>query len=84
MDEELCPDDWTREDTVIFLAEGIVSERLDVPINEAVVAVADMAVIRDLSLVEMARLIVAGEVDPGSSSQTRREAEEETADPGGE
>ncbi|HEY2225134.1 hypothetical protein [Actinomycetospora sp.] len=83
MDEELTQNDWSREDVVIFLAEGVVCERLDVPIGEAVVALADMAVTRALSLVEMARLIVAGEVDPGSYAGTRHE-EGQTADPGGE
>jgi hypothetical protein len=37
------------------------------------VALADMAVTRRLNLVEMARHIVTGEVDPASSTRTRKE-----------
>jgi hypothetical protein len=81
MDEIRPEPDTSREDVVIFLAEGIVCERLDVSIDGAVVALADMAVTRGVSLVEMARCIVVGEIDPGSDTEARRPTEEEMADP---
>jgi hypothetical protein len=76
MDDDIPPNDLSREEVVIFVAEGIVCERLGVSIDEAVVALADMAVTRDLSLLEMARAVVADEVDPGSYTRAR-------GDPGG-
>jgi hypothetical protein len=48
------------EDEAIFLAEGILSERLDVSIDEAISVLADIAVGRRQSLLETAQDIVDG------------------------
>jgi hypothetical protein len=45
-------------DDTIFVAEGILSERLDVPIDEAISVLADLAVGRGRSLLETAQDIV--------------------------
>lgn len=81
MDEELPANDMPHDDVVIFVAEGIVCERLGVSIDDAVVALADMAVTGNGTLVETARHVLAGEIDPGSYTQTRPEAEGTRADP---
>jgi hypothetical protein len=81
VDEEDPTPDLSREDVVIFIAEGILCERLNVPIDEAVVALAGMAVEHDVSLVEVARAIVAGAHQVGPCTPARQPAEGHVADP---
>ncbi len=66
---------------MVFVAEGIVCERLGVPIDDAVVALADMAVRRGVNLVDMARAIVAGEIEFATGTEARRPDQEQMADP---
>jgi hypothetical protein len=82
MNEGNPANDFSREEVVIFVAEGIVCERLDIPIHEAVVLLAEMAVNRGVGLVDLARQIVAGAVDPGPCIEAYRRAAEQTSDPG--
>lgn len=69
-------------DAPLYWAQGVLAETLD--ITKAVVALADMAVTRGVSLVEMARDIVADEVDPGSGVPVQRETEVRSVDPSNE
>jgi hypothetical protein len=81
MDEESATNDPSGDSATIFVAEGIVCERLGLSIDEAIVALADLAVARGTGLLEMARDIVAGEIDPGSAAEARRPVEGQAADP---
>jgi hypothetical protein len=81
MDDKYSANGLFREDVVIFVAEGIMSERLDGSVDEAIVKLADMAVTRGVRLVEMARCIVADEIDPSSNTLAPLPAEEQMADP---
>ena len=56
--------DPSREGVAIFMAEGVVCERLGVPIDAAIVVLADMAVTRGLSLLDMAEAILGGATVP--------------------
>lgn len=84
MSEESTANDPPREDEVIFMAEGFVCERLDIPIEDAIVVLADMSVTRGLSLLDMAQAIVARVIDPGSHTVARRPAEKHEPDPSGD
>jgi hypothetical protein len=81
MDEESATNDPSGDSATIFVAEGIVCERLGLSIDEAIVALADLAVARGTGLLEMARDVVDGAVGPGSAAEVRRPAEGHAADP---
>jgi hypothetical protein len=81
MDQENPTDDPFGDDAVIFVAEGVLCEQLDVSMNEAVVALAGMAVDAGVGLLEVARGVVAGAFAPESFAQTRQPAKEHARDP---
>lgn len=82
MNPEDPTNDPCGDDEVIFVAEGLLCEQLGVSMDDAVVALADMAVERSIGLLELAREVVAEATDPGSLSEARRPAQDPGHDPG--
>jgi hypothetical protein len=75
MDQE-DPTSDPYDDVVIFVAEGLLCEQFDVSVNDAVVALAGMAVDRGIGLLELAREVVAGALATGSFGEAHRLARE--------
>lgn len=81
MDQEHPTSDPYDEDTVIFMAEGLLCEQFGVAINDVAVALAGMAVDRGIGLHELARDVVAGALATGSFGEAHRPARERRRGP---
>jgi hypothetical protein len=80
MDQE-DPTSDPYDDVVIFVAEGLLCEQFDVSVNDAVVALAGMAVDRGIGLLELAREVVAGALATGSFSEAHQRVQEHRPEP---